>query len=46
MSQPQAKDREAELDILTRSVNPERLRNNPVKLDEEMIHTIFDRILK
>ncbi len=46
MSQPQTKDREAELDILTRSVNPERLRNNPVKLDEEMIHTIFDRILK
>lgn len=46
MSQPQTKDREAELDILTRSVNPERLRNNPVKLDEEMIHAIYDRILK
>lgn len=46
MLQPQSKNREEELDILTRSVNPERLRNNPVKLDEETIHAIYDHLLK
>lgn len=46
MPQPQSKNREAELEILTWSVNPERLKNNPVKLDEETIHAIYDRILK
>lgn len=45
MPQPQSKDREAELDILTKSVNPERLRNNPVSLEEEIIHEIYSRIL-
>lgn len=45
MPQPQSKDREAELDILTKSVNPERLRNNPVSLEEEIIHGIYSRIL-
>lgn len=46
MSKPQSKEREEELDILTQSVNPERLRNNPVKLDEKTIYAIYDRILK
>ena len=46
MPQPQSKNREEELDILTQSVNPERLRNNPVKLDEKTIYAIYDRILK
>lgn len=46
MPQPQSKNREEELDILTRSVNPERLRNNPVELDEKTIYAIYDRILK
>jgi alcohol dehydrogenase class IV len=45
MPQPQSKNREEELDILTRSVNPERLRNNPVELDEKTIRSIYDRIL-
>jgi alcohol dehydrogenase class IV len=45
MPKPQGKDREAELDILTRSVNPERLRNNPVALDEEVIRFIYNKIL-
>jgi len=45
MSQPQSKDRETELDTLTHSVNPERLKNNPVKLGEEIIHEIYSRIL-
>lgn len=45
MPRPRSKDRKAELDVLTRSVNPERLRNNPVKLDEETIYSIYDRIL-
>jgi alcohol dehydrogenase class IV len=45
MPKPQSKDREAELDILTHSVNPERLRNNPVALDEEIIRFIYNKIL-
>ena len=45
MPQPQSKDREAELDILCRSVNPVRLKNNPVSLDEETIRNIYKRIL-
>ncbi len=46
MPQPQSRNREEELDILTRSVNPERLRNNPVELDEKTIRSIYGRILK
>jgi alcohol dehydrogenase class IV len=45
MPQPQSKNREEELDVLTQSVNPERLRNNPVKLDEDIIRFIYNRIL-
>ena len=45
MPQPRSKNREEELDILTRSVNPERLRNNPVVLDEKVIRFIYNKIL-
>lgn len=45
MPQPQSKNREEELDILTRSVNPERLRNNPVELDTDTIRYIYNKIL-
>lgn len=46
MPQPQSKDREAELDILTHSVNPERLKNNPIELDEFTIRHFYERIVQ
>jgi len=45
MPKPESKNRDAELDILSKSVNPERLRNNPVELEEETIHEIYNRIV-
>ena len=45
MPKPKSDDRELDLDILTKSVNPERLRNNPVGLDEGTIYEIYNRIL-
>ena len=45
MPKPESKNRELDLDILAKSVNPERLRNNPVKLDEETIKWIYNKIL-
>lgn len=45
MPQPQSKDREGELEVLTTSVNPVRLKNNPVALDEETIRNIYNKIL-
>lgn len=46
MALPQSKDYEAELATLATSVNPVRLKNNPVLLDEEAIRYIYGRILK
>lgn len=46
MPQPKSKEREAELDVLTKSVNIVRLKNNPVFLDEDTIHYIYNRILQ
>lgn len=43
--QPQSKNREDELNVLTESVNPVRLKNNPVKLDDKAIRYIYDKIL-
>ena len=37
--------RSGELDILSRSVNPIRLKNNPVGLDEETIFALYDSII-
>jgi alcohol dehydrogenase class IV len=46
MPQPQCKDTRAEIEILTHSVNPVRLKNNPVALDEDAIRTIYEIILR
>ncbi len=43
---PQSKNREEEIDILTHSVNPVRLKNNPVELDEDAIRFIYNKILQ
>ena len=46
MEGPTAGNREAELDILENSVNPVRLKNNPVELDKAAMRAIYDKILK
>lgn len=46
MGYPQAGDREAELSVLTRSVNSERLKNNPVALNGAALRGIYERILQ
>ena len=46
MPHPKSGDRKSELDVLTHSVNPIRLKNNPVKLDEEVIRNIYEKILQ
>ena len=43
---PKAGERENELNILTASVNPVRLKNNPVELDSETLRNLYERILK
>ncbi len=46
MEYPTASDREAELKLLTESVNPIRLKNNPVALDSMTVRSLYERILK
>ena len=46
MPQPQSRDFKTELDILSHSVNPVRLKNNPIALDEDAIRSIYERILQ
>lgn len=46
MDYPVARDRETELEVLARSVNSARLRNNPVALNERVLKEMYGRILK
>lgn len=46
LTYPQADDREAELSMLAASVNPVRLKNNPVALSEAVLRSMYERILK
>lgn len=46
MPKPHSDNLEKDLDILTHSVNPVRLKNNPVTLDEDVIRNIYKRILQ
>lgn len=43
---PHSETKSIDIEILTHSVNPVRLKNNPVRLDEETIRNIYERILK
>ena len=43
---PVAADREKELEICSTSVNPIRLRNNPIELGTETIYRLYDSIIK
>lgn len=46
LQHPVATNRELELETLSTSVNPVRLKNNPVQLDIETIRGLYERILK
>ncbi len=46
IERPRSNTRSIDIEILTHSVNPVRLKNNPVELDEETIRTIYERILQ
>lgn len=46
MQRPESQHREEDLDILTHSVNPIRLKNNPVALKETTIRYIYNKILQ
>lgn len=46
MPQPHSDSRDTDLDILTMSVNPVRLKNNPVTLSVDAIKNIYNKILQ
>lgn len=46
INSPVAESREKDLDILSMSVNPVRLKNNPIKLEEAAIRNLYGYILK
>ena len=43
---PVAEDKETELELLTRAVNPIRLKNNPMKLENVAIREIYGTVVK
>ena len=45
LSAPALKE-EGQMEILTRSVNPDRLKNNPVRLTEEKLEMLYRQILR
>ena len=46
LSSPVAGNREKELKLLSTSVNPVRLKNNPIRIDEETAMLLYNSILK
>lgn len=46
MSAPESNSLDADLEVLVHSVNPVRLKNNPVALDEKTIDAIYKKILR
>ena len=46
LKNPVAENREEELNVLSTSVNPVRLKNNPVGLDKNTIHLLYEIIVK
>lgn len=46
MSYPTAEDREDDLNVLAASVNPVRLKNNPVALSAEVLRDMYGRIVR
>lgn len=46
MKSPESKDKENDLEILTQSVNPVRLQNNPVILSTDVMRKMYRRIVR
>lgn len=46
LANPIANKREEELSVLSTSVNPVRLKNNPVELSESVIRSLYNSIIK
>jgi alcohol dehydrogenase class IV len=46
MNYPKAINKDSELDILVQSVNPVRLKNNPVFLSTDVLKYMYERIIK
>ena len=45
LKNPKVGNRDEELNILSTSVNPVRLKNNPVKLEPDIIHILYSKII-
>ena len=45
LNNPVASNREAELNVLSTSVNPVRLKNNPVGIDEAEAYNLYSVIV-
>lgn len=43
---PKSENVNTDLEILVKSVNPTRLKNNPVELTETVLHDMYERIVK
>ena len=46
LANPESSNREEELNVLSTSVNPVRLKNNPVELSVEVIKSLYNIIVK
>ena len=46
MQNPVGGNREEELTVLSRSVNPVRLKNNPVAIDEQTARMLYEHIVR
>lgn len=45
LKNPVAENRKKELDVLSKSVNPVRLKNNPIVIDEDVAWKLYDKIV-
>lgn len=45
LKNPVAENRKKELDVLSKSVNPVRLKNNPIAIDEDVAWKLYDKIV-
>lgn len=46
MAYPESKNKESDLDILAASVNPIRMKNNPIALDTKVLREMYGRIVR
>ena len=46
LANPEAENRDSEIEILSKSVNPVRLKNNPVELSYEAINYLYKEIIR